>query len=515
MPGITVPTVEFPAGHLWTEVPGGIRAIPPHLRAAFSPATLCLYEWVDYWIEAPGADGLRVGSTLLRPVTAGLFRLRFENQLGLSVIQPTEAGRPLGAPIHIEVISRKFPDPETHFVFFRALLNDLFVRAARLPFAFTGPTSRGVVEAVQPPTPLFAFHFFFRYGSAIRAAAAVIQASPHRELRDRDDLVPLVEATEADSDVLIDVLRSPERWVRASGFPLAANLAGHAPTMVRQRLPEETVDTPENRFVLVCLREMLRSADGLPDQGWWRSATPERQRVVREVSSALRETLASPLFATVGPMQRYPAASRVLLQRDGYRNLRELWQLFQHARRPLFAPLHQAMELRDIALLYEVWTYLALVEEIAVLLRVTPAVNLRLSDEKGVGWMAEAQFGKAGCLVYNRTAYSYSGLPLRPDFTWIPTDGWRVAFDAKFRLDRAAIQPDANSLPEASAKHDDLVKMHAYRDALGVRAAVCIYPGDVSVFYERSYQRLRMDLRSLILNQRSGIGAIAMKPIGS
>ncbi|MDP9472377.1 MAG: hypothetical protein M3Q71_17195, partial [Chloroflexota bacterium] len=70
-----MPTVEFATGRLWTDVPGGIRPLPDQLLPAFSPATLCLREWVEYWIEAPGADGLQVGSSLYRPVAAGLFRL--------------------------------------------------------------------------------------------------------------------------------------------------------------------------------------------------------------------------------------------------------------------------------------------------------------------------------------------------------------------------------------------------------------------------------------------------------
>lgn len=510
--GAILPTVEFATGRLWTDVPGGIRPLPDQLLPAFSPATLCLREWVEYWIEAPGADGLQVGSSLYRPVAAGLFRLQFENQLGLSVIQLMAAGRPSGDPIHVEVISRKFPKPEAHLAFFRALPDDLFVRAARLPFAFTGPTLRGVVEALQPPTPLFALHFFSRYGPAIRASTAAIQSAPHRELRDRDDLVPLAEAAEADADVLIDVLRSPERWVPARGFPLASRLQGRAPMTVRQRRPEETVDTPENRFVLACLREMLRSVDALPVQAWWKCVPADRQGAVRNVGATLREAIASSLFTEVSPMGHYPTSSRVLLQREGYRNVRELWQIFQHARRPLFAPLHHAMDLRDVASLYEVWAFLALVEEIAALLDETPVVNLRLSDERGVGWLADARFGATSHLVYNRTAQGYSGLPLRPDFTWIPSDGFPIAFDAKFRLDRSALEPDTKGLPEATAKHDDLVKMHAYRDALGVRAAVCIYPGDASVFYDPTPGRRPPMLVELLLSDATGIGAIARAP---
>ena len=54
----------------------------------------------------------------------------------------------------------------------------------------------------------------------------MILAAPHRQLHDNPDLVSLAEVTEADADVLLDILHVPERWVRATGFPLAERLQG-------------------------------------------------------------------------------------------------------------------------------------------------------------------------------------------------------------------------------------------------------------------------------------------------
>ena len=84
----------------------------------------------------------------------------------------------------------------------------------------------------------------------------MILAAPHRQLHDNPDLVSLAEVTEADADVLLDILQAPERWVRATGFPLANVCKGYAPTHVWQRRPEETTDTPENRFALAFLRQV-------------------------------------------------------------------------------------------------------------------------------------------------------------------------------------------------------------------------------------------------------------------
>ncbi|MBC8263355.1 MAG: DUF2357 domain-containing protein [Anaerolineales bacterium] len=490
--------------------------IPPDLCGAFAPASHYLREWKDYWVEYPEAERLRAGTKWFDPVegvSRNLFRLRFENQIGLTMIQPFAGGHALSPPTYVEIVSSKFPTPAAHLNFFRTLLDDLFARAARLPFTFCGPTGRGVTEALRPPTPLFILHFLCQYAWALQTALTIIQAMPHRWLRDHPAFVPLAEAAEADADVLISILHAAHDWVPAHGFPLAERLQGHAPTHVWQSCFEETLDTPENRFVLYFLRQVLIAAEVLPVQRWWHNVPPRRQAIVRETSSLLRQAIAHPMFADVGPLHHLPLTSQVLLRREGYCNLLALWQRFQQARRPLFAPLQQAMEVRDIATLYEFWVFFALVEEIAVQVQESPVVDLSFSDEAGLRWRAEARFESIGRLVYNWQQRGYS-VPLRPDFTWVRARRPEVVLDAKFRLERRDLEGmEENDTLQASARRTDLYKMHTYRDALGVRAAVSVYPGDMSVFYDCTGTRLGdVTLRDVLNGDLAGIGALAMQP---
>ncbi len=491
--------------------------IPVHLCHAFAPATHYVCEWKDYWLECPGADRLRVGTERIKPKARDLFLLRFENQLGLTSIQPFAGERPLCPPIYIEVLSPKFPSPDAHLRFFRTLLDDLFARAARLPFTIRGPTGRGVREVPRPPTPLFTFHFLCQHAPRLRTALTIIQAMPHRQLRDHPAFVPLTEVAEADADVLLFILHTPREWVPASGFPLAERLQGHAPTRVWQRRPVETTDTPENRFVQHFLRQVLTAAEALPDQRWWLKVPSERRVLVRETICLLRQALVHPMFDEVGPLQRLPLNSQVLLRREGYRDLLGLWQRFHQARRPLFEPLQEAIEVRDIATLYEIWVFFALIEEIATQVKESPAVDFHFSEEKGMEWEAWARFGRMGTLVYNRgwRKRSYS-VPLRPDFTWMQGGEPQVVLDAKFRLERRdleGVEEEEESKPEAVARRTDLYKMHTYCDALGVRAAVAVYPGDETLFYDRARGRRRsMALKEVLLGDLEGIGALAMSP---
>ncbi len=510
-------TLPFGQGSLSTRDPARLKAVPADLAGRFAPATHCLYEWTSYWLDYPGADQVRIGDDLVRPVKGSLFEVRFENQLGLSQIQPLAGSTPLCPPLVVEVLSPKFPSPLAHLEFYSTLLDDLHLRASRLPFTFAAPTTRTARESLRPPTPLFTLHYLCAHALEINAAITGVLARPHRQLHDHPWFVALHQASEADADVLIGILQSPEEWVPNQTLPLAQRLGGYAPRRVWQRQPEETFDTPENRFVLSFLGALLAAAEALPNAPWWHSVPQTRQRTVRELTSALRQPRLHAMFAEVRQMQRLPASSQVLLRREGYRQMLDLWQRFHRSRRPVFEPLQHAIELRDVATLYEMWVFFALTEQIGDLLNIEQVIDLHASDERGLRWRSEARYGTAGTLIYNRSFHrphgSYS-VPLRPDFTWIRNGTVDIVLDAKFRMDQYGIQDDSEDTPQATAKRADLYKMHTYRDALQVRAAVSIYPGTAAIFYGVDGMRIGIaPLSHLILSTQSGIGAIPMAPV--
>ena len=158
---------------------------------AINSSTLWIYEWNDYWLKLPGVEKLRVGTLEIGPKLDGLFLLRFENQLGLAQLQPISGSGAVSDPVMVEVISNKFDTPQKHIIFLGALLNDLFQRVTRLPFTFSAETSRSVIEAMRPPTPLFTYHFLRHYSAELRTALAVILSSPHRLLVGEESYVPL------------------------------------------------------------------------------------------------------------------------------------------------------------------------------------------------------------------------------------------------------------------------------------------------------------------------------------
>ena len=186
---------------LSTKAEGALQAVPSEYARDLAPATHCLWEWKEYLAECPGAARVRVGLDWAERVTDSLFRLRFDSQLGFARVQPFDTnGRPLRPPLQVEVLSAKFPGLAQHLGFLRTLLDDLFQRAARLPFTFSAPTARGVVESLRPPTPLFVLHFLVEYGPELAVALTTVQGAPHRKLVDRREYVPVAEVSDVEEE---------------------------------------------------------------------------------------------------------------------------------------------------------------------------------------------------------------------------------------------------------------------------------------------------------------------------
>lgn len=486
-----------------------------------------LYEWTEYTVMVEGADRLRVGSTMLEARAPGVFFLRFENQLGYTTIQPFTKDRPLSLAIAVEVIAGKFAHPLQSIRFTDILLGDLFARDAPLPFLTTAMTGRLVQEARRPPTPLFVFHFFRRYGRELELALEVIAHRPLRRLADRIEDLTVDQATDVDLDAMMSILHSATANDRG-----ATNVIHRLrPAKIRQRLPIETIDTPENRFVLSAAGRFLAAIEALERASWYRDDQRlelDRKRI-GAMESALRMFMQDRQFQEVGKLDRFPMASRVLQRRDGYRELTTLWFSFQRARQPLFDRLEHAIDIRDIATLYEFWVFFELAARIGTVLGVEGQFLEHpgaLNDElNGIRYGARFRYEGVGDLYYNQNKRGYSGVWLRPDYLWHPVNGRPVAFDAKFRMDRLPALAGADTDTESNiedvaydTKDVDLVKMHAYRDALDVRAAVVIYPGTESTWLAaKNTPSLTSDntdiLAALLANDElEGVCAIAMSP---
>ncbi|CAK4865847.1 unnamed protein product [Aphanomyces euteiches] len=190
-------------------------------------------------------------------------------------------------------------------------------------------------------------------------------------------------------------------------------------------------------------------------------------------------------------MTMIPYQSNVLQKRDGYRNM----LIFYHR---LLGGLHLAIdpesltlliEQKDIAELYELWTFVRMIDFVSEAVGTAPLQALRIHKDD---WQANAAHGlevrylwqgQTLKLWYNRTfrkgGESYS-LTLRPDIV-LEFGERRYIFDAKFKLQyiQWETEEEDEQLERSSStfKNGDIYKMHTYKDAIhGVISACILYP---------------------------------------
>ncbi len=455
-------------------------SIPDELQAALFPAKLALFEWSDYWFEWRGATHLQVGEERVEPFAPNLFQVRWENALGASSIQPFRGETSLDEPLFVEILSPKFPTPQAHLAFFSSLLDDLWRRGAALIYDANRPTTRGLKASDLPPSPVWTRLFLQQHGARLAAALRFFLAQPNRDLHRETEWMPAFQARQFDAAALLQTAREASVWQRHNSHLV--------PDVVAQPRIFDAIDTPENRFVAAFSRRLLRA---LP------------QGEFAEIGGLC--AAASARFSRWSDEIRVSSA---LSRRRATRELLDLWRLWRGAGAPLFGAFERAANVRDIAQLYEFWAFFALCEAIGAALRQTPRFETVSDETRGLRPHSRAKFA-AGTLVFNGPAPSYS-TPLRPDFLWLEKGVVTLAFDAKFRLETG------ENGGQSGARGADLHKMHAYRDALGVRGAVAITPGEKSLFFGesggKSGGKSEFWIEALLDGSARGVGFWGLRP---
>jgi hypothetical protein len=322
---------------------------------------------------------------------------------------------------------------------------------------------------------------------------------------------------------------------------------------------EATIDTPPNRFVKYALeswRDVAMQLIDVLDQAAGPTVAGPVKRgraAARAVVAQLDELLGHDFFRGIGSLHQLPTSNQVLLKREGYRQLFRTFALveaglalaFDH---PDIDDVYSASQ-RNVATLYEFWCYLVLAETVGRVCgesKTTQAfcttgdglsLTLRAGRTSVIRWEVQRHgrslelelfFNRQFSVVHGTGAADGSWTrAMRPDCSLRirPLSGllhearggldvW-IHFDAKYRVDRLARQLSSQGVAEEAAqaaeaeemesharsKREDLLKMHAYRDAIHRTAgAYILYPGDEPVRVARFSELL------------PGLGAFPLRP---
>jgi predicted component of viral defense system (DUF524 family) len=454
-----------------------------------------------------------------KTIVTGQIRLR--SHAGVLDLSPE-----FGGELRAEVACRKL----RYFKEFKELLDDLADKAAELLLAYDSPVSLNFRTTDDLASNEAALHFIMRHvmaKSRLPTSVDEILERPHGRLIERIDHIPIEEIAEVDLELLADSLDHSDL---ARGGPLARLFRGYTPAMLPQRESFESRDTPENRYAKAFLEHCSLLARRI-EAGMVRRGRRASAREARAWATALDDALQHSVWREVGPLTQIPANSQTLLRKRGYK---DLLRYDLSLRLSLDLDWKQGADIADglvgdirpVNQIYEYWCFFSLREILLLLCAeigggnfiTVSADGLRIQLAKGRRSECRFEFtaptGEKALvsLFYNRRFVR----PGAPRISWEgsytssfdPDFSVRVAraapnsathwlhFDAKYRLQRE----QADNLFESAAtdeqdepvedyqdelrrihKHEDLFKMHTYRDGiLGSRGAYVLFPGDLA-----------------------------------
>ena len=353
---------------------------------------------------------------------------------------------------------------------------------------------------------------------SLESLVTAILSDPHRRLCRKMQYQPIEKVAAPEPALIMAGLSKPGNIVPLhSGHPLLNTALGRALAgnternlYLQQALEERkyhSYDTPENRFikhVLSDIQQRLKQLQGVLC-GSVNYLHPTLDKDLATLQTQAQGSLEDPLWREVGFMRFVPLSSPVLQRKEGYRQLLSLYALLQLLTRydlPCFDFAH-LLESKDTAILFEYWCFFLIKDILDNQFGKPKHYQLVMDDPRNQklveGISLEYENGLS--FGFNCWGKSYSR-PLRPDFS-LHYQSRILLLDAKYKGEREGFYGVTGNGVIESWKEEDIIKMHAYRDAIAnVVGAFVLYPGRETVLYPTFNTTRRYE----------GVGAIALRP---
>jgi predicted component of viral defense system (DUF524 family) len=470
-------------------------------------ATLgCITADPEELFQADGDDGL-----------TGRFRPRLSTG---SVQVVLRSGSVALGELELEVRSRKLAYRSEY----QWMLRDIAERMAELVMnRFAAGQSYFKQDGAADAVTLYQRFAFLRAvfeRESFQVAVREILRRPHTEWEEEVVRVRPGEGLRGSSHVIRQIAKGGGRSSWDGGA------ISSLPSYLERKRTEATHDTMPNRFIKFALehwREILCEIDRRLAEGATSVVTSRGRREIAALLMQLDEILHHELFSDLKPITRFPADNQVLQKREGYRDVFRAYVEFELASRLSWRNEEDAhgAGVRDVATLYEYWAFIQVAQIVAELtgqsfdmsplLAVQPdGLNVALRSGTEVvlkGNVTRLDRRMTIELCFNRT-YGVDSekigswtRPMRPDYSLLiyPAvdesavfEPVALHFDAKYRVDfvqqlfgnedetiaEKSFEKPAAELVRGGPRRDDLLKMHAYRDAIRRTAgAYVLYPG--------------------------------------
>lgn len=314
------------------------------------------------------------------------------------------------------------------------------------------------------------------------------------------------------------------------GLPHGLNSVPRTLTVAYKR---DTLDNQENQFVKFVLRSFSSFCSELRGK---KNANDRLKAEIDKTMDVLNGHLSTLFFKQVSMPSQLNLNSPVLQRKEGYREILQAWLMFDLAAKLSWKGGDNVYEAgkRNVAVLYEYWVFFKLLEVISRVFDIDPvsvnklvktdADRINLEIQQGKMTMIEGLYDAGSRkfnvrFYYNRTfahtredeELDKSGswtMNMRPDYTLSIWPGEisidqaeredlivHIHFDAKYRVNKIDLGVDDSTNDEQMSeallnekkeqeegiyKRADLLKMHAYKDAIRrTSGAYILYPGTV------------------------------------
>ena len=343
-----------------------------------------------------------------------------------------------------------------------------------------------------------------------------------------------------------ELIHSNNRIELNENHPLHKQGVKSVATKINSNHKTESVDTPENRFIKHALTTFLKFCEDIYVH---KNAGERLKDEAKLIIEKLDNHLQNGLFREVSRPTTLKIGSPVLQKKEGYREVLNVWLKFSLAAKLIWQGGEEVYSggKKDIAVLYEYWLFFKLIDLLKSIFEIEPKDLERLITSSTDGLGLQLRQGKFIALKgiytksnrnlniqfsYNRSFTANSDLTksgswtttLRPDYTlsiWPRNlkekDAEKqeqivhIHFDAKYKIaniykiidnkTEEDLYNEKKENQEGIYKNADLLKMHAYKDAIRRTAgAYVLYPGDIDQKLKGFHEVL------------PGLGAFPIKP---
>lgn len=426
--------------------------------------SLCFYHEYAPFREAITESVFQGKSTLTGT-------LNFQNEVGLSEMEIQKDGQALFT-FTIEI----FPTKLDYQNDYKQLLDEVNNEIYNLAYSFIKKTYINAArKEYKDPTYAEFYRIFEIHMEDFKKAIAHIERFPHHKLETTYEEVRGERLRQQDSEGLRYLRNNAQQFVDvARGIPVGNRIVMPKKGLLVHK--QQNYDTHENRYVKWAITRIYSRVQQLKEN--YLKVIKNKQKPNEEFIEKIeqwllyfQQTLQKPFWRKVGVLDR-SVYSLVMQMATGYKDVFQIYQFLSQSL-VLQNDLYK-MSVKDIARLYEYWTFLKLGKILATKTQVkyqdlvetnNNGLYIHLLSGKTVTRTFEQPLTKEKItLCYQYKAYHTPTVRQEPD-TMLSIEKYgrsgvfRYIFDAKYAI-------HIGSDNAIGPKHEDINAMHRYRDAI-------------------------------------------------